>query len=191
VAGSGGASTIVVNAGKAVMKGYELEVQAVPLPGVTLDGSLGYTLPTYKSFPYRDPASNQLLDLAHEAFFIAQSKLTSHLGAQYSFQPLPFGVLSARVDFTYHSQRRFHPLNRSTQFNDQVKDPGQRNWDARITLADIPLGYGDAGGEISVWGRNLTNEDHVAWGIDFGALGYGGRLYGIPRSFGVDVKLTY
>ncbi|MBK7250198.1 MAG: TonB-dependent receptor [Gammaproteobacteria bacterium] len=69
VAGTGGSQSLFVNAGEARYQGVELEFVARVLDRLTLEGSLGYTDPRYESFEFRDPASNQLLNVAGEAKF--------------------------------------------------------------------------------------------------------------------------
>jgi outer membrane receptor protein involved in Fe transport len=44
---------------------------------------------------------------------------------------------------------------------------------------------------VSLWGKNLTDEEYINWGIDFGALGWAGATYGEPRTYGLDVVYTY
>lgn len=40
---------------------------------------------------------------------------------------------------------------------------------------------------VAVWGKNLTDEVYVVDAFDISALGYGGRVYGLPRSYGVSL----
>ncbi|MBK7250199.1 MAG: hypothetical protein IPI06_04795 [Gammaproteobacteria bacterium] len=104
---------------------------------------------------------------------------------------MSLGVLSARLDYSYRSERYFNAVPRATPFLEQIRDPGQHDLGARITLSEIALGKGAGDLEVSVWGANLTDEDDVNSGIDFGALGFAGVSYVMPRRFGIDVKMVY
>lgn len=166
--------------------GFELEVQARPVEGLSLDGSLGYVRPKYTLFTQAG------VDYHEIGKFPYVPKLTTHVGAEYAFPPFSLGRLSVRVDYSASSKRHFAAFNLPflNPNADAIIDPGQRWLSARITLADIALGSGSA--TLSGWAENLTNHDNVTAGIDFGpALGFAGRNYGLPRRFGIDFTLNY
>ena len=188
--GAGGATTLLVNAGKADFKGIELEVTAVPVRGLTLSGSLGYTDPKYKEFLFRDPATDIVTDIADTARFPNVAKFNSNIAAEYSFPPMDLGTLSARIAYAYRSQMYFYPNDAVNPYNEQVKSPATNTVSARIALSDISIG-GRAVGELAVAGDNLLNEDQVLYGIDFGGLGFGGKFYNEPRRVTVEFKVTY
>jgi len=188
--GSSGASTLLVNAGKADFKGVELEVTAIPVRGLTLSGSLGYTDPKYKQFLFRDPATNIVMDIAKTARFPAVAKFNSNVAAEYAFEPMSFGQLSARISYAYRSHVYFYPNDLVNPFQKDVDSPATNNVDARIALSDVPVAD-HLKGEIAVVGENLLNEDQVVYGIDFGGLGFGGKFYSEPRRVMVEFKLTY
>jgi iron complex outermembrane receptor protein len=178
---------------KATYKGAELEMQAIPFPGLTLDGSIGLVIPTYKSIYFPNPANTaELVNYAKASHFPYVSRWTNHFGAQYAFEPTPIGQITVRGDYVYQSQRWWHTINlpNVNPFNDQIKDEGEQLVSARVTLSQIPMLGGD-NVEISVWGENLLNETYFTSGIEFGALGYAEDTYGKPRSFGVDVKVKF
>lgn len=188
--GTGGATSIILNAGKARIQGVEFEATAVPIDGLTLSGSLGYTDPKFKEFAFRDPATNTVIDVADEARFSNVPKWNWSTSAQYTFPSFGFGELSAQVNYSYRSHMYFFPLDRVNIFNKDVASPGQGTLSARLTLSDVALGS-SAKMELSVWGENLANNDKQAYGIDFGGLGFGGAYFAEPRSFGVDLKFSY
>ncbi|AHE55095.1 TonB-dependent receptor [Sphingomonas sanxanigenens] len=189
-AGTGGASTLLVNAGSADFKGVELEVTAVPTRGLTLSGSLGYTDPNYKSFLFRNPNTNEITDVADTARFPNVAKFNSNVAVEYVFPPMDVGSLSARASYSYRSHVYFYPNDEVNPFQQDVDSPATNTVDARIALSDIPIG-GRAKAEIAVLGENLLNEDQVLYGIDFGSLGFGGKFYSEPRRFFVEFKLSY
>ncbi|MHB9879318.1 TonB-dependent receptor [Pacificimonas sp. ICDLI1SI03] len=189
-AGTGGASTLLVNAGEAEFKGVELEVTLVPVDGLTLSGAVGYTDPTYQQFLFLDPTTNTVSDIADSARFPNVAKVNSNIAAEYIFPPMEFGEIQTRVSYSYRSKVFFYPNDAVNPYQQQVSSPATNTVDARIALADIPLGV-RLRGEIAAIGENLLNEDQVLYGIDFGALGFGGKFYSEPRRFAVQFKLNY
>jgi iron complex outermembrane receptor protein len=63
-AGTGGATSLIVNAGKVQLKGFEAEIVAAPVQGLTVDGSLGFVDTKYKTFLFRDPFTNAVRDVS-------------------------------------------------------------------------------------------------------------------------------
>ena len=188
LADSSGSSAIIVNAGEATFQGVEFELAAVVTESLVLTASWGYTDPTYDEYMYRDPRTNTLIDVSDEARFTQMVRNNWHLSAEYTFAPLSFGELNARVDYAQSSERYMFPLDRETPFNEEIHDPGQENLSARISIAEMRVG--DKGTwEVGVWGDNLTDQNNVGDGIDFGGLGFAGKYWLEPRRYGVDVKL--
>ncbi len=188
-AGSGGASSVTVNAGKAKYWGVEGEMLAVPVDGLTLGASVGYIDRKYKEFLILNPLNNQVEDVKDSARFPFSSKWTLNASAEYKTPELGFGQLSFRVDYNYRSKIWFHPTLVGTPYNDVIASPGRGLFDGRITLSKIMIGDNEA--SVAVWGKNLTKKVYRANGIDFGGLGYAGNVYGEPRSFGVDVNYSF
>lgn len=187
-ADSNGSSSQVINAGKVGLQGLELEVVAAPVTGFTIDGSIGLIDPNYKIYLYRDPATNQIINIADEVRSPTTSKFNAHVGAEYSTS-VPFGSLSARLDYAYRSTIYWFAIDRTTPFNREIRSRPDHNVRARIGLSDIKLGGGSL--ELAVWGDNLTNQENIDFGIDFGELGFAGASFKKPRSFGVDVRIKY
>ena len=96
------------------------------------------------------------------------------------------GNFIARVDWSYRSKVYWHPVN---PFNAEISDGGVGLLSARLSIADIAVGGAKA--SIALWGKNLTKEDYLLSGIDFGSLGFAGVMYGDPRSFGVELGFKF
>ncbi|MFO1466088.1 MAG: TonB-dependent receptor [Steroidobacteraceae bacterium] len=188
--GTGGSVAYVVNAGRATIRGFELEVAAVLAEGLTLDAAYGYTDPKFDQYLFRDPMTNLISDVSNTARFQAVSKDNLHVGLQYNFKPFSVGQVTTRVDWTQRSESYFYPLDSINIFNEQVKNPGTKNLRARIALAEMPMGS-KGSWEVGIWGDNLTNHDNVGYGIDFGGLGFGGLFYTDPRRYGIDMRFSF
>ena len=187
-AGSGGASSRTVNAGEATIKGIEFDIVAAPIDGLTIDLSYGYLDAKFDEYMARNPATNQLEDISHNATMSLAPKNTASLGVQYDFEPFSFGALSARLDIAYKDKFVFHP------YENEWNSPDSRTLiNARISLNDISLGCCNDKSRlrVSLWGKNLTDEEYINYGIDFGSLGFSGATYSEPRTYGLDLVYTY
>ena len=178
-AGSGGASSRLVNAGKATYQGIELDAVAILAEGLIADFNFGYLDAEFDEYVARNPATDQEEDIA-DATAAAAPETTASIGLQYDFRPFPAGTLSLRFDATHTGKVRYHP------FQNQY-DSAKSRWllDARASLNDIDLGGGAL--RISLWIKNLADEEYREWGIDFASLGYAGATWGQPRTYGIDV----
>ena len=189
-AGSNGTNADTTNAAEATIKGFELEIVALLTEGLTLDASYGYTDPKYDSYSFRDPVTDQVIDVSDIATFSDIARETLHIGAEYGFQFANVGRLSARLDWSTRSKRVFGPGTFVNSYQNETLDPGTENLHARLALAEMPLGS-DGSWEVALWGDNLTDHENVGYGISFGGLGYGGRFYTEPRTYGIDVKVKF
>jgi iron complex outermembrane receptor protein len=184
-AGSGGASSRIVNAGEATYMGLELEVIALLTEGLTAEFSYGYMDSEFDEYNARNPATNQIEDISDITTVTRAPENTASLGLQYTFQPTDLGALSARVDFAYTDGYTFHPFLNTFDSADS-----RTLVNARLTLDDLSIGN-DSSLRLSAWVKNLTDEEYREWGIDFGSLGFAGNTYGRPRTFGIDAVYNF
>ena len=184
-AGSGGASSNLVNAGEATYWGLELDATAILADGLTLDLMYGYLDAEFDEYLLLDPATDQEVDISNITEVSRAPENTANIGLQYDFAPFSFGSVSARVDANYTDEFVNHP------FQNQY-DSADDRWliNARVSLNEISLG--DAGSlRISAWGKNLTDEEYREWGIDFASLGFAGNTHGLARTYGVDLVYDF
>jgi iron complex outermembrane receptor protein len=173
------------NAGKASIKGFEAEVDLVPVRGLTLSGNLSYTDFNYKSFILNG------VDVADVARTTYASKWQGRASAQYDSEDLGMGGhLSARVDARYRSKA---PLvstpPRDLSGNIAILENyafTKAYWlvDGRIGWVDMPLGGGKV--SLSAFGQNLFNEHYNPFGAPVLQLVTSyerGRTYGVELGF--------
>ncbi len=186
-AGSGGASSRVENAGASTLQGIEFDITMVPVEGLTIDLTYGYLDAQFDEYIALNPATNMLEDISNVATVQQAPKNSAALGVQYDFEPFSFGALSARMDVTYKDKVVFHPID--TQYS-SADDRTLIN--GRLSLNDIKLGCCEKGSlRVSLWGKNLSDEEYREWGVDFGSLGWAGDTFGEPRTYGLDVVYSY
>jgi iron complex outermembrane receptor protein len=103
---------------------------------------------------------------------------------------MPFGELSARVQFDYKSEVYFHPSDIFNPLNEQIKGHSQNLLSASIDLAHIPAG-GKLDLAVSVYGKNLLNKEFVVQAVDYEIISgldyFATGVYNRPRVVGVQV----
>jgi iron complex outermembrane receptor protein len=192
-----------VNA-NATYKGFELELLAVPVEGLTLNATVGYVDPEYKRFPVallaggaltpgctpiRSGAATVAQDCAKVAVFSSVSKSTINLGAAYAFAPSGYGQWSARIDWVYTGTTYFGSVNNpATNFTLLARRKPFSLINGRIQLTDIALS-GSAKAQIALYGDNLLNKKYSSNTIDWGFMST--ALWGARRTVGVEGKVAF
>ena len=179
-AGTGGASTVLRNAGKATYSGLELEIVAILTERLIAEVSYGSLDAEFDQYVARDPFTDQEVNIAGVTTMPGAPEQTANIGLQYDHEPGAWGALSLRFDATYTDEVVFHPF--LNQF-----DSSDAYWllSARASLNDIDFG-GNGRLRISLWAQNLADEEYRNWGIDFASLGFAGTTWGQPRTYGID-----
>lgn len=158
----------VFNAASANIKGAEVELTVLPVTGLTLSGTYGYTDAKYNSFlGFANPGSLQ---------FVRVPKNTANLAMDYETK-LNNDKVGFHVAGNYSSRYFFDDKN-------QLFQPGYWLMDANVyyTLHN--------GLTLSVWSRNLTNTKYSTWGSTLGALGEN-SFPGDPRTYGLRMSATF
>ena len=138
----------------------------------------------------RDPFTDTLSDISATARFPNLAKINANVAVDYAFEPMKVGVVDVRLSYAYRSKIYFFVNDMVSPFNQATASPATNSVDARLSLADIPLG-GRAKGEIALVGENLLNEDQIQFGIDFGPLGFAGQTHSIGRRAAIQLRVTY
>ena len=144
------------------------------------------------------------VDMSDEAEFGYRPDQTLAAGVEYSTQPIgTLGwVLSARFDVRWTDQLLWSPLDDErptviqnggpglTAFRDVLIQKPYTLIDARLTISEISLND-RATLRATVYGKNITDEEYLLSGIDFGGLGFAGGIFGEPATWGIDFTLDY
>ncbi len=164
---------IASNAGEVSSKGFELEVTALPVEGLDITASLGYTDAKYDEFkpsPFEDFSGNRA---------ITTPRWTGFFAPQYSFN------ISSALRAFIRGEIRY----RSESFTDAVNDP--RFISVANTVVNGRIGFETTNRRYSVyvWGKNLTGVDYLLFGWEgFGAVHVGVNA---PRMAGVEVRFNF
>lgn len=184
----GGATAVstVDNAGEATIRGLELELLARPSDKLTISLNYGHLDPKYDEFLEVDPTTNQLTDFKNERDFPYAARNNTSASLEYFMGSFAWGEVTARLDWSY--QGSYVPYVNPDQ-NRVSKTASYELLNARLTLAEIPLNSERQNLQLSVWGKNLTNEDYRVNTIPFGL--WTTSYFGDPRTYGVDISYQF
>ncbi len=165
------ALTVTRNAGKLESRGIELELNAQPFAGFSIDYSFGYTDAQYQELKL--PVEGNVVDLQGRKQLFTPD-ITSFTAIQYVYSPdavLPLQLVG-RLEWMYLGNRYFDLMNNLKQGANHVLN-------ARV---GIRLGNG----EIMFWARNFTDSRYIGYAYDFGAVHLAN-----PKNFGITVSSRF
>jgi iron complex outermembrane receptor protein len=166
------------NVGNAQSAGLELEISALPLKGLQLDGSFGYNPTEYKGFDLK--RVNFVTGI--ETTAIGGNKLSnapSHtlfLGAQYEY------AINKNVKAVIRGEIR----NLGKQYTDiqnQIEQPTYTLLNSRIGLTSNQY-------SLFIWGQNLSNVRYLAYGNPDSSFGRQARM-AQPRTVGITLSAKF
>jgi iron complex outermembrane recepter protein len=137
--------TLVINAGRARVSGTEFEGRWRMSPGMTVNGSFGWTDGHYQSFMYTPVPGQPPVNLAGNSFFETPPYQAS-FGAQYEY-PLSLGRLKLSADYAWNAKVQFNVIN---DFNYQT---AYGTLNGRIALTGSKPDW-----EVALYATNLTDQ---------------------------------
>lgn len=173
----------VENAGEATISGAELEVLARLSSNLDLMFNYAYLDTRYDEYLDVDPLTGQLRDYSSEREFGYAPRHSYNATLQYTFDPMPYGTLSLRIDYAWMDEQFIGVTDDPTT---NIDDYGLLN--ARMTLAEIPTG-GRGELAVSAWGKNLTDKEYITTGVNLTAFTI--NQWGDPRSYGIELSYRY
>ncbi|HEY7841362.1 MAG TPA: TonB-dependent receptor [Gammaproteobacteria bacterium] len=174
-----------VNADKTEIWGFEMEVQAQPIDGLTIEGMAGYL-----NYDRVDPGVS---DLCREDINgdkcpgLRSPKWSSALGATYTWGLGSAGTLSIRGDAVYKSRIWYSADDPAANAPATGYQGGHTLLDARMTWVSP-----DEAWELALFGTNLTDKVYFDGKLSLVTLLQ--RQQGNvapPRQWGVTVKRTF
>jgi len=151
---------------KTRLQGVELEVKAMPVQGLTLFGSYGYTGSEIRKYTV-DPSV-----VGNRSPYVAQS--TVNLGAQYKWELGDTADTIFRVDYRRLGAQYWDIYNSSAR-------PAVNLVDARVIVQPVSGRW-----SLTLWGRNLTDKQYLSEWV----LG-GFAQNAPPRSYGADMRFNF
>lgn len=161
------AVTVTRNAGKLTSKGFEVELSARPVKGLSVDYNFGSTDAKYKSLAISKNKELVNLDGNKQIY---TPDITSMIALQYNYQIENFDKLNLII--------RGEWLHTGDQFFDLSNQIQQK----RYNLFNARAGVSNKRFDLFLWGRNLSNKAYVDYAYDFGAAHLGN-----PRTYGATL----
>jgi iron complex outermembrane receptor protein len=171
-----GQKTVVTNASAATLWGIELEGQASLTDSLMLRANIGYLNTEYDDFEYVDGITGEVIDLTGLEFRRAP-ELTATLDATYEWDM--FGGRSW-IRGAYHFLDE-HEVNVTNA--PELKNDAQH-------LLDASINYEINNFRISVFGRNLSDEDGYTHGYDVAGL-WSYAATRPPRTYGMELVYNF
>lgn len=168
--------TDTLNAGKATIKGVELDITARPVEGLTLNLSYAYLDAKYDEIT--DPTTGA--NIADRFTYVEAPHNTANFNMEYQFPSTPIGTFVAYLGYSYQDKKK-------TSTNSPIYVIGSYGLlDARLSLMDIPLGKGDW--QVSLFGKNLTDKEYYV--AHYQGV-FPAAVFGDPRTYGLEVNFEY
>lgn len=186
----GAASSRVLNAAAATIKGLEIETVIRPAPWLTFNGSFAWLDADYDSFIEGG------VDVSDNRAFPHTPKYSISAGFDWRAAEGRWGRFNILGDVSMVSKYYTYPYAlRAPGASDQVaadtRSPGRTIVNLTASLTRLPIG--PVQGKVSAWVRNLTNENSPSNFIDFGP-DFGGILLGYfpdPRTYGLTLGVDF
>lgn len=169
-----GISPTIQNAGDARIKGFEIEAIAAPVPGLTINGSVGYTDAYYTDvLPGADVPTNSLqAGVFNGAPLPKTPKWKFNVSPRYEYRLGNGGALIALVDYT-----RTSSVWNDTERAYVLRRPATDTLNASVTYREA-----DRRWDLTAGGTNLTNDRYVVSG-NLQAAGLLFGTYNRPREW--------
>jgi iron complex outermembrane receptor protein len=167
----------IINAASSHLKGFEAELAAVPVHGLTLEGSLAYLDAKYSNFLFVTSAGTTM-DLTGQRLQNAP-KWTSSVSATYEF-PIADMTARLRAQYNYQSEKLLSNI---------VDTPRSRVQPQHIVNANADLVI-TSNLKIGIYSTNLLNKHYINAANDFPGL-LGPVSYAPPRQFGISAGYTF
>jgi iron complex outermembrane receptor protein len=172
-----GVQPLTANAGGAEIRGFELELQAVPVENLQLSAGVGYTDAEYTSLDPTVLATGVRLD----SKFAQVPEWTGNFDVSYAFDLGP-GQVTPRAGLSYRSETYMNAIN----------TPSLRQGDYTLVNASIDYVTENGRWQFTLFGQNLSDEEYINGGFaDLQDQGYAEVAVGRPREYGVTVAYRY
>ncbi|WP_219894293.1 TonB-dependent receptor [Aquisediminimonas profunda] len=175
---TGAPTSTIENGGDARIKGFEAEITAVPVRGLTLNLNAGYIDDHYLSISPN--AVRTGITLADRLSNI--SRWNAYAGATYETSVGGLGTVRIHGDATYRSQVYFDNLNTA-----EISQPGYTLYTARIAFTPAALPKL----ELAVSGTNLTDKTYKITSFLGSVSGYDYSYIGRPREITISAKYKF
>ncbi len=181
VAGTG--AEVLSNAAKAKSKGFELELKAYPVEGLSVSAGFGYVDATFDKFEGLVAPRGNVVDASGNRIPLAP-KITFNTAIQYEGLMKNNIPWMARIDYNYTSKR--YAAEGAANLDEYLLPSyGLLNGRVGIRTSDERFG-------LYIWGKNLTNEQSPTEARFSGFINPRfAKRYLEPRTFGITLTSQF
>jgi iron complex outermembrane receptor protein len=166
---------IIDNAGKAVVKGFEIDFLALPDERWLLSAGLGYTNAKYTD-------TGNASGITVESHFVKSPKWTANASAQYALPVGGFGELRLRADWSYLSK-----VYNDIQNTVSISQPAYSLFGARVTLHNFDHDY-----DVVLAGTNLSDEIFIINGLQaLDSFGHAEAVFAAGRQWSISFSKNF
>ncbi|MEE4184881.1 MAG: TonB-dependent receptor [Gammaproteobacteria bacterium] len=167
------------NAGKARVRGGELEVDWVPTDAWSLRAGIGYLDSGYRSLSAAAQASGVQLDNV----LVNAPEWSASVSGAYRAEVQRVGTLTTRVDWSWHGE----------QFNDAINSPQIRQASYQLLNASLALDTRDERWQFMLAARNLLDETILITGNSAfdTAAAYVEQVFARPREVQFTLRRSF
>ena len=174
-------ATVVLNAGRATIKGGELEVTVLPAAWVELTGALSYSKAKYQKF-----TAPNLGDLSDNVF--SQAPHHTYSGTLRFNLPVPEATGPMSIQFSYYHQSKIY-------INDLNQPPYPDPPLSGYGLLDITGDWRNVMGapvDLRFFVKNVTGKQYFTGGSSvYASVGVQTPTIGSPRRFGISATYRF
>lgn len=167
------------NVGDALSTGFELEVSALPVKGLQLDGSFGVNETVTKEF-----------DLKRVNFGTGVETITPIGGKRLSNAPSHTIFLGAQYEYVINNKLKAVVRGEFRNIGSYYTDIQNKIEQPSYTLLNSRIGLTYDKYSLFVWGQNLNNERYLAYGNPDSSFGRQARI-AQPRTFGLTLSAKF
>lgn len=183
----------IQNAGRAKRYGGEVELTARPIDTLTIALAWAGVKGTFDDYPVVRNATTSIANTVDFATrgLAPDNQLTANVDWQIAATEL--GKLSLNLNANHQGETFPLALSSDSYASGPVifaQAPNNERTlvNARLSLSEVKMGSSKL--RVSLWGRNLTDEDYREFSFNYGAsLGLNVAQYGEPRTYGVDFSV--
>lgn len=166
------------NAAEGEIKGLELEFTSLISDQLMFSANFGYLDAEYTKLAKAGPGA--VLEITKNHEFVNAPEWSGSLALEYT-QPLDIGELLMRVDYSYQDEVAKDAANTPELIQDSYG----------LLNANIVLTTTEGDWELSLFGRNLNDEEYLVNGVSTTSFGIVEGTWGRPREVGLSVKYSF
>ena len=181
------------------ISGFEADVTALITDGLSAGVSYAYTDVAIPAAPF--PFTGNTAIPQNTPFPVRPVYTPQNAASGYIDYAMPAGNMTFRfhLDANYASQQysfqsEYADVSPTAKLEQSVLEKVDPSFivNGNVTLADIGMGAGDATANLSLWSRNLFNEQHIFRRsvANRGTIGDYAN-FNPPRTFGVELRLKF